>query len=322
MSTQAMSWAWEQANLCGDRGTHLVLLALAEHASPDGICWPARRTIAEMCGYTALSSVTRQINKIIGLRLLEREQRYVESPSRKGDRRQTSNVYRLQMPVVSGGDHDCPPPSQGDPGGTPLASGAKGGASTAAGGDPLATDATPGTLSSEPSEGTNNSSSEDSALIEVRQVWDYYVAAFGPTRAKLGPNRIRGIKRALQEVEVSTLLRAIDGLKNFRAHRPGKTSIEAIWSTYKGTGSMVERIEFFASQAKGSTPGGKSFPSADPAIVAQRQLDVQRGHRFAEDAEMVERAKRSEAWLQEHGIETVRRESDGYPTFRPLRSEV
>jgi hypothetical protein len=311
MSTQAMAWAWEQAKVCEDKGTHLVLLALAEHASPDGICWPARKTIAEMVGYASTGSVTRAVRKCEELKLLKREQRYSDTPD--GKKRQSSNVYRLQMPVIKGGSQDIPPPEEGSAPQAPLPVGDQGGVS----GEitpPLSGNGTAGTVSSEPSKEPVTSLDE-----EVEQVWNYYVAAFDPPRAKLGPSRIKGIKRALQEVDVPTLLKAIDGLKNYRAQRPGNTSLETIWKTYKGTGSMVERIEFFASQAKGSRPGGQSFPSADPAIVSQRQLDVQRGHRFGDDPEMVERAERSEAWLLEHGIETIRRESDGYPTFRPRR---
>lgn len=317
MSAEATAWAWKQAKVCQGAATHNVLLALAEHASPDGICWPARRTIAKMCGYDSLSSVTRKINNIISLGLLVREERYVEKPNEHGKRRQTSNVYRLQMPVVEGGEHDDGPPEEHPttPGQTPLAPGAKGGVQQVLG-DPLSPGANPGTLSSETTTGNNNGSSTISEDEEVAKVWEHYCKVFEVQRAKLGPNRIQGIKKALKEAPLPTLLLAIDGLKNYRAHKPGKTTLETIWQTYKNTGSVVERIEFFASQAKGSVAGGKQFPSAQPAIVAQRQLDVQRGHGSSNE-EFVERAKESEAWLLEHGIETARRD-DGYPVFRAL----
>lgn len=154
---------------------------------------------------------------------------------------------------------------------------------------------------------------------DVARVWAHYCEVFDPPRAKLGPNRARGIKRALEEVEVEDLLTAIDGLHAYRATRQGKTNLETIWETYRGTGTMIERIQFFISQAPKSSRGGTGLPSADRATIAQRQLDVQRGHRLKHDPEAVERAKESEAWLVEHGIETVKRERDGYPTFRPAR---
>lgn len=322
MSAEATAWAWRQAKVCTDKQTHLVLLALAEHATPDGICWPARRTIATMCGYTDLGSVTRKINRIIDLKLLVREERYVEKPNEKGRKRQTSNVYRLQMPFVREGEHDESPPPEHPtiPGQTPLASDANGG--VAAGPpSPLAPDATPGTLSKETTTGNNNGSSADSLDQEVQKVWDHYVAVFGADRAKLGPNRIAGIKKALREVDLSTLLRAIDGLKVFRATKPGKTSLEVIWQTYKDTGTMVERIEFFASKGKAAAPGGKTFPSASKAIIQQRQTDVQRGHGSVVP-NTVNKARESEEWLLAHGIETVRREGDGYPVFQPVRSDA
>lgn len=320
MSAQAMSWAWRQADPCGDQGTHLVLLALAEHASPDGNCWPARKTMAKMVGYATPGSITKKMKKLEDAGLLKREDRYVEMP--EGGRRRTSNIYRLQMDPVDGGDQGVPPPEESiapNPDQFALVSADQ--TLLPAAGHTL--------LPAEQPARTNNKNQqqevtateltpEEELTKEVQAVWDYYVAAFDPPRAKLGPSRVRGIERALKEVDVATLIQAIDGLKNFRAHRPGDTSLETVWKTYKGTGSMVERIEFFASQAKGSTPGGQAFPSAQAAIVSQRQLDVQRGHRFGEDSEMVERAKRSEAWLREHGIETVRGD-DGYPTFAAMR---
>jgi len=97
MSTEAMAWAWKQAETCGDKGTHLVLLALAEHSDPDGLCWPSRKRIADYVGYDTPGSVTKKIAKIEGLGLMERIPQF--DPTKSG--RQKNNLYRLQLgPLV------------------------------------------------------------------------------------------------------------------------------------------------------------------------------------------------------------------------------
>jgi hypothetical protein len=321
MSSEATAWAWKQAEKCDSQGTLLVLLALAEHADPQGICWPSRKTIAGMVGYDDKGSVTRRINKIKELGLVEKEERF--SDDGWGNARQTSNVYRLQLPL-EGDESDAQPPSsypphlaEGPP--DPLAAGATG---------PPSDPATPGTSQNEPSEGTEQGGSlfpvpdlppapDDDGMADVQRVWDHYDKVFQPPRAQLGPNRIKGIKRALKEAPVETLIAAIDGLYEWRKAHPGKTSLETIWETFRGTGTMIERIEFFASKAN-APAGVRQFPSAPAAIVSEKQKDIQRGHRNPDNEDLVGRAKGSEAWLREHGIETYPREGDGYPLFRPL----
>ena len=49
MSIEAMAWAWEQPV---PPITKLVLLALADDATPDGEVWPALNRIATKCGVT------------------------------------------------------------------------------------------------------------------------------------------------------------------------------------------------------------------------------------------------------------------------------
>jgi len=153
----------------------------------------------------------------------------------------------------------------------------------------------------------------------VNKVWDRYCELFRPERAKLTPSRARAIKRALREVEsADDMCVAVDGLHANRQQNPRKDrSIEAIWKTHpNSSGSMADRIEWFISQAPRSSRAKAGLPSADPAIVARHKQTVQRGHIYGDDdPSMVEEARKSEEWLARHGIETVRRESDGYPTF-------
>lgn len=178
---------------------------------------------------------------------------------------------------------------------------------------------TPGTTSSEPSEGTTNRAVDPAFDPEVVQVWEHYCKVFQPPRAVLGPNRARGIKRALREVPgPEDLCAAVDGLHEYRKRRPGETTIETIWKTFRDTGSMSERIEFFISQAPQTTTGGVRIPSVLRAIVAQRKLDIERGHQSPDDRRAVGIAQEAEAWLLEHGIATVRHGDDRLPTFEPV----
>ena len=45
MSIEAMSWVWKHADVSG--ATLLVLLALADYANHNGICWPGVEALAE-----------------------------------------------------------------------------------------------------------------------------------------------------------------------------------------------------------------------------------------------------------------------------------
>ena len=57
MSIRAMNWAW-QAPL--PPGPKIVLLALADIADDDGVCWPGHRSLAAKCS-TTVRTVQRAI---------------------------------------------------------------------------------------------------------------------------------------------------------------------------------------------------------------------------------------------------------------------
>lgn len=158
---------------------------------------------------------------------------------------------------------------------------------------------------------------------DVQKVYDHHLAVFKPQRRpKLGPSLVRQIEKGLKEYEAADLCVAIDGLFEWRKTRPGKTTLGAIFDTYPGGKPLTEQIAFFISRAKGATGVGGKFPSADRAIVGEKQRLVQRGHRLPQNEEAVTQAKDAEQWLREHGIETVRNSDGGTPTFRPRRANV
>ncbi len=94
MSIQAVAWVLEQSQARGF--ARLVLIALANHADEDGICWPSQRRIASEAGIS-LGSVQPQIGKLETLGELE-----TVEPG--GPRR--SARYRLPFADLrSGGEH-------------------------------------------------------------------------------------------------------------------------------------------------------------------------------------------------------------------------
>lgn len=290
MSSQATEWAWRQAEKVDNQGQLLVLLALSEHATVEGECFPNRRTIAAMCGFSGVGSVTRHINRIVELGLAVKGERF--DSKRQG--RQTSNMYQLALNVEAPSWSATPPVAHQPPppGGSP---------------------ATPGTNST-----SNQKDVKTPGSADVKKVWDHFIAVFTPARAgQLGPSRIRQIETALKEAPAADLCLAIDGLYEWRKRKPGDRTLSAIFKTYPGGNPLADQIAFFIGQAKGSTGVGGKFPSADRAIVAEKQRHVQRGHRLTDNAEAVEQAKDAEQWLREHGIETVRG-VEGAPSFLPL----
>ena len=88
MSVQALAWAWEQET--GSPTAKAVLLALADHADQDGICWPGIERIARK---TELSrrTVIRQLTALADDAFLE------VSPRSDKDGKQTSNLYRIAL---------------------------------------------------------------------------------------------------------------------------------------------------------------------------------------------------------------------------------
>lgn len=303
MSAEATSWAWSIADQLDSQGQLTVLLALAEHADPQGSCWPKRGTIALMCGYAdkgGKGSVTRHINAMIDKGLIEKNARY-EAKHRKGEVRQTSNEYRLKLEV----------PGR-DLKGAVAAPGSS--AATQGAAEPLPGMGGSAATPVEPSD--KEPSKEPNA---ARQIYDHWQNLFQPTRPpEFGPAVIKQISKGLALYSPDDLCLAYDGLFEFRKRKPGKTYLGTVLDTYPGGKPLHEQIAFFISQAKGATPGGGKYPSAPKAIIGEHQRWVLRGHRLTDNAEAVKRAKESEVWLFEHGIVSLQEESF-LPSFRARR---
>lgn len=91
MSVRAMTWAWEQAI---PPATKLVLMALADHADNEGVCWPGVRSVAEK---TRLSKEAVRYH----LRILRRRGLVVSEERVREDGGHTSNTYRLPVNILT-----------------------------------------------------------------------------------------------------------------------------------------------------------------------------------------------------------------------------
>jgi len=96
-----MNWAWQQALKPVPK---LVLMALADAADDQGICWPSVATLASKVGVST-RTVRRVMHELISGELLSAEQRY------RSDGSCSSNRYRLQL---VGGDKLSPAPDASD----------------------------------------------------------------------------------------------------------------------------------------------------------------------------------------------------------------
>lgn len=96
-----MNWAWHQDLKPVPK---LVLMALADAADDQGICWPSAATVATKVGVST-RTVRRVMQGLIRCQLLTAE------PRHRSDGSCSSNRYRLLM---GGGDRLSPAPDGGD----------------------------------------------------------------------------------------------------------------------------------------------------------------------------------------------------------------
>jgi len=96
-----MNWAWQQALT---PTLKLILMALADAADKQGVCWPSISTLAKKCSVST-RTVQRSLRALVDQGLLVAEAR------RRGDGSSTSNRYRL---LIARGDNLSLPRDAGD----------------------------------------------------------------------------------------------------------------------------------------------------------------------------------------------------------------
>lgn len=98
-----MNWAWRQTLA---PTLKLVLMALADAADDQGVCWPSVSTLARKCSVS-----TRTVRR--ALRVLVDQGLLVAEPRRRPDGSSTSNRYCLHL---GGGDNPSPAAEAADTG--------------------------------------------------------------------------------------------------------------------------------------------------------------------------------------------------------------
>lgn len=167
------------------------------------------------------------------------------------------------------------------------------------------------------------SRSETSKMIDA--VWAVYETVMKPRRKEAGDDDRLIIRNALKVATVKELTECIETCEASDYHMKRGRHANRKGQKYSSLGKILKprprlgetqrsRIEWWLDRNESSGVAG--FPSADAAILGQRQVEVQRGHQSG-DPEMVKKAEDAEAWLKEHGIETVR-DARGFPTFRRI----
>jgi hypothetical protein len=176
-----------------------------------------------------------------------------------------------------------------------------------------------------PSTGADPASAVPSPVTNeaIERVWVCYVEAMNPRFKDIGDDERLIIRNALSVGSVEDLCVCIRTCEASDFHmkrgqhvqrKGGKhNSLGLILKPRKNKGeTQRSRIEWWL--ARSDSAGVAGFPSADAAIVGQRQVEVRRGHN-SNDSETVTKAEQAKAWLAEHGIETVLGDG-GSVTFR------
>jgi SOS-response transcriptional repressor LexA len=90
MSFQAMAWAAAQKT--GSPARKALLLAIANYADEDGVCWPSRETLAED-SEQSVDSVDRHIKELETSGFIKRSSR----PGRRADGGEQSKLITIQF---------------------------------------------------------------------------------------------------------------------------------------------------------------------------------------------------------------------------------
>ena len=98
MSLRALTWAWEQE--LTNPSEKLVLLAIADHANDDGMCWPSMSHVAERC-LLSTRQIQRITEQLVHYGLLTRERRK-RPDGTLGTYTYTLNIHRTPMSGPTG----------------------------------------------------------------------------------------------------------------------------------------------------------------------------------------------------------------------------
>lgn len=158
--------------------------------------------------------------------------------------------------------------------------------------------------------------------MQVAEVEAAYVSVMQPRNPLLHEDDRAIIRKALAVASPDELILCIRTCERSDYHMKRGQHINRKGGKYNAIGKIFKprprrgetqrsRIEWWLDRSEEA--GVRQIPSADPAIVQQKQLEVRRGH-TSNDPQMVAKAEAAKMWLAEHGVETVVR-ADGSLAF-------
>jgi hypothetical protein len=282
MSIRVMAQVWGDSQQSG--GKLLVLLALADYANDEGVCWPS---IESLAAKARLSE--RQTQRVIRELESSGEVKIYTGGFVSGDK--LANTYRVQprqnvtppagpemSPMGDTGDAQRVTPTTPQP-------------STEPSEEPSTAEGTSGNDAAAPGdEGHLPGLAPDPAPVDeavdddprAAEVWTHYVGVFGDRlRIKeLTAPRARSLKKALRAVEgnVEICKLAIDGLRTYRMEHPDGSqdvSLGVVFETGPHSrSSLTDQIEWWADQCETSASIDPSVPSVLRDRVTRRRVQV------------------------------------------------
>jgi hypothetical protein len=105
LSNLTSGWAWKQDLKGTDK---LVLVALADNADDEGVCWPGQKFLAEKCGMTD-RSVRTILTRLEEAHLIRRSPRFRRDGSRSSDLIELAVAGPFSAPEDSSAGNTLPP---------------------------------------------------------------------------------------------------------------------------------------------------------------------------------------------------------------------
>lgn len=327
MSVRVMATVWADSEHSG--GKLLLLLALADHANDQGVCWPSLETLAQKSRMSE-----RHVRRL--LRELEESGELRTEVGGNTDGQNRSSVYRI-VPL-----NRADKMSGEAPGGDISSGGAD--ADVREGGTPMSPEPSkePSVETSELPSATQGAADTEPQLFEappavqpakpsdnldplVEKVWAHYLAVFGD-RPRMNPVLTPPRKATLQgglkalgvdedpTAAVEMACRAITGCRDYRRDHPDQTqdvSVDAIFKTHPGT--KYNRTDFimrWANYANATVLASDSsvrvpvdlvgVPSVTAGTIRARRREVAQMYDHPGSAEAKERGEVAVDWLREH----------------------
>ncbi len=213
----------------------IVLLALADHADQNGICWPGQERLAEVTGL-GIRTVRETLKDLESSGLIETNPKHGPTGQRLG------TIYKVlarqELPV---GQLEGPAKSAGQQARQPAKASSR----------PAAAAAKP----------TNKKPTTKSSSSDVEKIFAYWAEKMGKPRAKLNSKRRRKVEARLAEgYSREDLLAAIDGCAKSPWHM-GTNPDSRQWNDLElicRDGSKVESfMEIAAGKAKAESSWGR-----------------------------------------------------------------